>query len=314
MIKQDEARKKTNRLINEKSPYLLQHAYNPVNWYPWGEEAFTKAKEENRPIFLSIGYSTCHWCHVMEGESFEHQEVAGLLNNNFIPIKVDREERPDIDAVYMEICQAMNGRGGWPLTIIMTPEKVPFFVATYIPRESIAGRIGLIDLLPRINEIWINQRDKVDEQTSMVISHFSDKTAQETTVKDTIGENTLYLAFKHLEATFDKENGGFGDAPKFPSPHNLLYLLRYWHRSGDVKALEIVERTLQAMRAGGIYDHIGFGFHRYSTDSSWLVPHFEKMLYDQGMLAITYSEAYQATGKTGYAKTVREILEYVEKD
>ncbi|MEL4304588.1 thioredoxin domain-containing protein [Methanococcoides sp. LMO-2] len=313
-MNQDEKTRKPNRLIHERSPYLLQHAYNPVDWYPWGDEAFRKAKEENRPIFLSIGYSTCHWCHVMEEESFEHQEVADLLNNNFIPIKVDREERPDIDAVYMEVCQAMNGRGGWPLTIIMTPEKVPFVAATYIPRESIPGRIGLMDLLTQINGVWTDQPEKVEEQTSMVLSHFSAQATQKPPEKGTINENTLYLAFKHLEDTFDEENGGFGNAPKFPSPHNLLYLLRYWHRSGDEKALDIVERTLKAMRAGGIYDHIGFGFHRYSTDSSWLVPHFEKMLYDQGMLAIAYSEAYQATHKPEYAQTIREIFEYVERD
>lgn len=314
MTKQDKAGREPNRLINEKSPYLLQHAYNPVDWYPWGDEAFRKAKEQNRPIFLSIGYSTCHWCHVMEEESFENQEVANLLNNNFVPIKVDREERPDIDAVYMEVCQAMNGRGGWPLTILMTPEKVPFVAATYIPRESIAGRTGLTDLLIQINKVWTDQRDKVEEQTTMVLSHFSAQANRETPEKGTINENTLYLAFKHLVNSFDEENGGFGDAPKFPSPHNLLYLLRYWHRSGDEKALDIVERTLQAMRAGGIYDHLGFGFHRYSTDSYWLVPHFEKMLYDQGMLAIAYAEAYQATHKPEYAQTVREIFEYVERD
>ncbi|WP_440951936.1 thioredoxin domain-containing protein [Methanococcoides sp. FTZ1] len=313
----DQNNRKPNRLIHEKSPYLLQHAYNPVDWYPWGEEAFGKARDENRPIFLSIGYSTCHWCHVMEDESFENKEVADLLNNNFLPIKVDREERPDIDAVYMEVCQAMNGRGGWPLTIIMTPEKVPFVTATYIPRESIPGRIGLRDLLTQINDVWASQRDKVEEQTSMVLSHFSDRDAQRPHGKSgnaAINENTLYLAFKHLENNFDEENGGFGNAPKFPSPHNLLYLLRYWHRTGDEKALEIVERTLRAMRSGGIYDHIGFGFHRYSTDSYWLVPHFEKMMYDQGLLAIAYSETYQATHKPEYAQTIREIFEYVERD
>lgn len=310
----DDDNRKPNRLIHEKSPYLLQHAYNPVDWYPWGEEAFKKAKDEEKPIFLSIGYSTCHWCHVMEKESFEHQDLADLLNNNFVSIKVDREERPDIDAVYMEVCQAMNGNGGWPLTIIMTSEKVPFVAATYMPKESIPERIGLMELLPQINEIWTKEHHKIDEQTSMIRSHLSEQTAQKPMGEGTVDDNVLYLAFKHLEDTFDEENGGFGNAPKFPSPHNLMYLLRYWNRSGDERALEIVERTLSAMRSGGIYDHLGFGFHRYSTDSAWLVPHFEKMLYDQGMLAIAYSEAYQATGKTEYAGTIREIFEYIERD
>ncbi|SES86338.1 hypothetical protein SAMN04488587_1339 [Methanococcoides vulcani] len=310
----DQNNRKTNRLIHEKSPYLLQHAYNPVDWYPWEEEAFKKAKDEGKPIFLSIGYSTCHWCHVMEKESFEHQDLADLMNNNFVSIKVDREERPDIDAVYMEVCQAMNGNGGWPLTIIMTPEKVPFVAATYMPKESIPGHIGLMELLPQINEIWTKEHHKIEEQTSMIVSHFSEQTAQKPMGKGIIGDNVLYLAFKHLEDTFDEENGGFGNEPKFPSPHNLMYLLRYWNRSGDERALEIVEKTLSAMRSGGIYDHIGFGFHRYSTDSTWLIPHFEKMLYDQGMLAIAYSEAYQATGKTEYAGTIREIFEYIERD
>ncbi|WP_445475580.1 thioredoxin domain-containing protein [Methanococcoides methylutens] len=305
---------KPNRLVHEKSPYLLQHAYNPVDWYPWGEEAFKKAKDEDKPIFLSIGYSTCHWCHVMEKESFEHQDLADLMNNNFVSIKVDREERPDIDAVYMEVCQAMNGNGGWPLTIIMTPEKVPFVAATYIPKESFPGRIGLMELLPQINDIWNKEHHKIEEQTSMIHSHFSGKPSQKPSGEGKIGDNVLHLAFKHLEDTFDEENGGFGNAPKFPSPHNLIYLLQYWSRSGDKKALEIVERTLSAMRSGGIYDHIGFGFHRYSTDSTWLVPHFEKMLYDQGMLAIAYSQAYQATGKPEFADTVREIFEYIERD
>ncbi|UGV41470.1 thioredoxin domain-containing protein [Methanococcoides orientis] len=309
----DDDKRKPNRLVHEKSPYLLQHAYNPVDWYPWGTEAFKKAKDENKPIFLSIGYSTCHWCHVMERESFEHQDLADIMNNNFVAIKVDREERPDIDAVYMEVCQAMNGNGGWPLTIIMTPEKVPFVAATYMPKKSILGRIGLMELLPQINEIWTKEYHKIEEQTSMIRFHFSERTTKKPMGKGTIDDNVLYLAFKHLENTFDEENGGFGNAPKFPSPHNLMYLLRYWNRSGDERALKIVEKTLSAMRSGGIYDHIGFGFHRYSTDSTWLVPHFEKMLYDQGMLAIAYSEAYQATGKPEFAETVREIFEYVER-
>jgi uncharacterized protein YyaL (SSP411 family) len=301
-----------NRLINEPSPYLRQHAHNPVDWYPWGSEAFEKAQRENKPIFLSIGYSTCHWCHVMAHESFEHPEVARLMNEAFVSIKVDREERPDIDNVYMSACQVMTGSGGWPLSIIMTPDKKPFFAATYIPRESRFGLIGMMELIPHIRELWATRRGEALNLSNEIA------TVLRRTSQDTHGEEldgaTLELAYEQLSKRFDEQHAGFGSAPKFPTPHNLLCSLRYWKRGGNKRALEIVEATLQAMRRGGIYDHIGFGFHRYSTDSQWLVPHFEKMLYDQAMLAMAYTEAYQATGKEDYGKTAREIFTYVLRD
>ena len=248
-----------NRLALEKSPYLLQHARNPVDWYPWGDEAFERARREDRPIFLSIGYSTCHWCHVMERESFEDEGVARLMNEAFVCVKVDREERPDVDAVYMSACQAMTGSGGWPLTIIMAPDRRPFFAATYIPRTSLFGRMGMLELIPRIRELW-----NTDRQRALRIA--------------------------------DQIAGALRRAP------------------ADAAALQMVETTLQAMRRGGIYDQIGFGFHRYSTDARWLVPHFEKMLYDQALLAMAYVEAYQATGKAEYRRTVEEVFAYVLRD
>ncbi len=301
-----------NRLIFEKSPYLLQHADNPVDWYPWGPEAFEKARKENKPVFLSIGYSTCHWCHVMARESFEDSEVARLMNQVFVSIKVDREERPDIDNVYMMVCQMMTGSGGWPLTIIMTPDQKPFFAATYIPKERRFGRMGMLELIPRIKELWTTRRDEVlssaNEITAALQQVSQDAPGEE------LDETTLDLAYEQLAKRFDEQHGGFGGAPKFPTPHNFLFLLRYWKRTNTERALQMVEKTLQAMRRGGIYDHIGFGFHRYSTDSHWFVPHFEKMLYDQATLAIVYTEAYQATGKEEYAQTAREIFTYVLRD
>jgi uncharacterized protein YyaL (SSP411 family) len=301
-----------NRLRFEKSPYLLQHANNPVDWYPWGPEAFEKARRENKPIFLSIGYSTCHWCHVMEHESFEDPEVARLMNEVFVSIKVDREERPDLDNIYMTVCQMMTGSGGWPLTIIMTPDKKPFFAGTYFPKESRYGRIGMLDLIPRIKEIWVTKHDEVlksADQITAVLRQYSQEAPGEE-----LGEPTLRNAFEQLSQRFDEQHGGFGSAPKFPTPHNLLFLLRCWKRTGNEKALRMVEKTLQAMRRGGMYDHVGFGFHRYSTDSTWLVPHFEKMLYDQALLAMAYTEAYQATGKREYGETAREVFSYVLRD
>ncbi|CUU02120.1 hypothetical protein JGI1_00426 [Candidatus Thermokryptus mobilis] len=303
--------RKPNRLINENSPYLLQHAYNPIDWYPWCEEAFEKAKNENKPIFLSIGYSTCHWCHVMEKESFEDEEVAQILNENFISIKVDREERPDIDLAYMTICQAMTGHGGWPLTIIMTPDKKPFFAGTYIPKHSRYGRIGLIELLQRVVEIWKENRDKIESLAEQITGEIKEAVERVEIGNGIIDETTLTLAFKELEENFDPEYGGFGDAPKFPTPHNLMFLLRYWKRTGNKKALEMVEKTLIGMSLGGIYDHIGFGFHRYSTDRKWLVPHFEKMLYDQALISLTCAETYQATQKEKYATLCSEVFSYV---
>lgn len=301
-----------NKLINEKSPYLIQHAKNPVDWYPWGEEAFNKAYQEDKPIFLSIGYSTCHWCHVMAHESFEDKDVAELMNKIFISIKVDREERPDIDNIYMTVCQLMTGSGGWPLTIIMTPDKKPFFAGTYFPKQTRFGRIGLIDLIKRIKDLWNNQRSELLDSAEKIT--FSLQNIDQESPGDKITEKILKKTFQQLSIQYDSFNGGFGDRPKFPTPHNLLFLLRYWKRTGNKKALEMVENTLLSMRKGGIYDHIGFGFHRYSTDSKWLVPHFEKMLYDQALIAIAYIETYQATKKNIYKKSAQEIFEYVIRD
>jgi uncharacterized protein YyaL (SSP411 family) len=304
--------KKPNKLIDEKSPYLLQHAYNLIDWYPWGEEAFENARSEDKPIFLSIGYSTCHWCHVMEHESFEDSVVAQLMNEVFISIKVDREERPDIDNIYMTVCQMLTGSGGWPLTIIMTPDKKPFFAGTYFPKEERFGRMGMIELTRRINEAWKNNRDKIYESADNVSLAVSE--VGTTKGDKEIDEEVLRSAFKQLNDRYDRQSGGFGTSPKFPSPHNLTFLLRYWNRTGDNEALQMVESTLSKMYIGGIYDHVGFGFHRYSTDREWLVPHFEKMLYDQALLLNAYTEAYQATGNEKYSRIAEEIITYVLRD
>jgi uncharacterized protein YyaL (SSP411 family) len=305
-------KKHNNRLINEKSPYLLQHAHNPVDWYAWGPEAFEKARKENKPIFLSIGYSTCHWCHVMAHESFEDPEVARLMNEVFVCIKVDREERPDIDNIYMRVCQMMTGSGGWPLTIFMTPDKKPFFAGTYIPKESRFGRLGMLKLIPSIKEVWQTKHDEILKSADQITAGLNQLSAN--SMGTELDESTLRTAYAQLASRFDEQYGGFGSSPKFPSPQNLLFLLRYWQSTDDEKALRMVEKTLQSMRNGGMYDHIGFGFHRYSTDSRWLVPHFEKMLYDQAMLAMAYIEAYQATAKMEYGKTAKEIFSYVLSD
>ncbi|MFX0045914.1 MAG: thioredoxin domain-containing protein [Candidatus Hermodarchaeota archaeon] len=301
-----------NRLISEKSPYLLQHAYNPVDWHPWGEEAFELAKKQDKPIFLSIGYSTCHWCHVMAHESFENDEVAQLMNDTFVNIKVDREERPDIDRVYMEVAQLMTGRGGWPLTIIMTPDKEPFYAATYIPKESRYGQPGMMELIPKLSEIWESDRANISDVTSRIKDTLTQKKAEG--VGRNLDIDDIEMAFTLFSRRFDDRKGGFGSAPKFPSPHNLMFLLRYWKRTGDDWALHMVERTLRAMRDGGIFDHVGYGFHRYSTDANWLLPHFEKMLYDQAMLVFAYIEAFEATRKPEYARVANEIIEYVLRD
>jgi uncharacterized protein YyaL (SSP411 family) len=301
-----------NHLTNEKSPYLLQHVNNPVDWYSWGEEAFNKALNEDKPIFLSIGYSTCHWCHVMAHESFEDEDIAELMNDVFVSIKVDREERPDIDKIYMTVCQMMTGSGGWPLTIIMTPDKKPFFAGTYFPKQTRFGRMGLIDLVKRIKDLWANKRNEIMNSADQIT--FNLQNIDQESPGETFSESTLKKTFKQLSIQFDSVNGGFGDHPKFPTPHNLIFLLRYWKRTGDEKALEMVETTLQAMRKGGIYDHIGFGFHRYSTDSIWLVPHFEKMLYDQALIAMAYIETYQATKNNLYREAAQEIFSYVLRD
>jgi uncharacterized protein YyaL (SSP411 family) len=301
-----------NRLRSETSPYLLQHAGNPVDWYPWGDEAFRKAHEEDKPVFLSIGYSTCHWCHVMKRESFEDAEVARLMNETFVAVKVDREERPDIDGVYMTVCQLMTGSGGWPLTIIMTPDKVPFFAATYIPRDNRFGRVGMLDLIPRIRDIWMNKRDDISRTAASVTSAMEQ--LARLSPGERPGEAVLAEARDQLAERFDSIYGGFGGAPKFPSPHNLFFLLRQWKCTGEARYLDMVEKTLQAMRRGGIYDHVGFGFHRYSTDERWVLPHFEKMLYDQALLILAYVEAFQATGKVDYRDAIEEIAAYVLRD
>ncbi|UCF83364.1 MAG: thioredoxin domain-containing protein [Desulfobacteraceae bacterium] len=299
----------SNRLIDEKSPYLLQHANNPVNWYPWGEEAFQRAKKEDKPIFLSIGYATCHWCHVMAHESFEDEEVAGILNKHYIAIKVDREERPDVDKIYMAVCQAMTGRGGWPLSVFMTPEAKPFFAGTYFPKLSRMGMTGFMDILGQIAAMWEKDRPRIlkasEEITNAIQSSDSNRSGQ------AVNLDTLKKGHEQLTRAFDPNWGGFGTAPKFPTPHHLTFLLRWYKRNADPAALKMVEKTLDAMRKGGIFDHIGFGFHRYSVDKEWLVPHFEKMLYDQALLAIAYTEVYQVTGKATFGRVVREILTYV---
>ena len=304
--------KQPNRLIHEKSPYLLQHAYNPVDWYPWGDEAFEKARQEDKPIFLSIGYSTCHWCHVMERESFEDHEVAKLMNETFVSIKVDREERPDLDHIYMTVSQILTGSGGWPLNIIMTPDKRPFFAGTYIPKESRFGRLGMMDLIPRVKQVWKERRDEVLDSAEKIVGAL--KSVESEAPGEEPDTSTLDGAYQQLSQRFDERFGGFSKAPKFPTPHSLYFLLRYWKRTNNQEALQMLDKTLQEMRQGGIYDHVGFGFHRYSTDQEWLVPHFEKMLYDQAMLAMAYVEAYQAMGNEGYKRTAEEIFSYVLRD
>ncbi|WP_084511546.1 thioredoxin domain-containing protein [Desulfatibacillum aliphaticivorans] len=301
-----------NRLIFEKSPYLLQHAANPVDWRPWGDEAFEQAKKEDKPVFLSIGYSTCHWCHVMERESFEDPEAAALLNRHFICIKVDREERPDIDHVYMSVTQAMTGAGGWPMSVFLTPGKEPFYAGTYFPKEDHMGRPGLMRLATLLGELWKNERSKALNAAQQVVQALSQ--AQPKKGREELGPHTLGKAFAGLKASYDVQRGGFGRGNKFPTPHNLTFLLRYWKRTGDAEALAMVEKTLTAMRMGGIYDHVGFGIHRYATDPNWLLPHFEKMLYDQALTANALLEAYQATGKEEYATNAREIFTYVLRD
>jgi hypothetical protein len=304
---------KPNRLIREKSPYLLQHARNPVDWHPWSDEAFERARAENKPLFLSVGYSTCHWCHVMAHESFEDAEVARLMNEAFVCIKVDREERPDVDGIYMTVCQIMTGSGGWPLTILMTPDRRPFFAGTYIPKENRHGRIGMIELIQGVQRVWKSRHGEVLSSADQVTEALR-RASAESPAGDLPGKNACRAAFDALAGQFDGVNGGFGGAPKFPSPHHFLFLLRYGKRTGEPGALEMVEKSLAAMRRGGVYDQIGFGFHRYSTDARWLLPHFEKMLYDQAMLSLAYVETFQATGKAGYAKTAEEIFSYVLRD
>ncbi len=301
-----------NKLANEKSPYLLQHAENPVDWYPWGKEAFEKAKKEDKPVFLSIGYATCHWCHVMAHESFEDEQIAELMNRAFVNIKVDREERPDIDNTYMTICQMLTGQGGWPLTIIMTPDKKPFFAATYIPKESWQSRIGMTDLIPQIENAWQNRRNEINNSIDKILDNFS-KTLHISSSGEQLKEESLQNTFKELQNRYDEQFGGFGSSPKFPSPHILIFLMHLHRAKGNEKALEVAVHTLRQMRLGGIFDHVGGGFHRYSTDREWLLPHFEKMLYDQAMLMMAYTLGWQHTSKSLFKETVYSIVGYLEK-
>ena len=312
-----------NRLIHEKSPYLLQHAHNPVDWYPWGPAAFEQAAREGKPIFLSIGYSTCHWCHVMERESFEDPRIAALINRDFIPIKVDREEHPDVDQVYMSAVTALSGQGGWPLTVFLTPELKPFFGGTYFPPEKQWGRPGMTDILPAIAEAWRSRREELaasaEQLTAAVQAHLvgtqpSGSVDSGPWTVDGRMVELLHAGFNQAVATFDEVHGGFGGAPKFPRPHGLSFLLAYHARTGSSQALGMVTTTLDHLARGGIHDHLGGGFHRYSTDEQWLIPHFEKMLYDQALLARAYLEAYRLTKRAEYAAVARRIFEYVLRD
>ena len=299
----------TNRLAKSSSPYLLQHAHNPVDWYPWGDEAFEKARLEDKPIFLSIGYSTCHWCHVMAHESFEDEAVAKLMNENYVCIKVDREERPDIDQVYMAAATTLIGRGGWPLTIVMSHDKRPFFAGTYFPKESAPGRMGMLDLLPKITEAWKTQRAEIEGAADQIMHALHQKTPKQ--AGELLDGDVLAKASSDFKRNYDSSKGGFGSAPKFPSPHNLVFLLREGYRTDDSTISNMALHSLKEMRLGGIFDHIGFGFHRYSTDANWHVPHFEKMLYDQVNLMLAYTEAWELSRDPLFLQTVDEIFAYL---
>ena len=295
-----------NRLVFENSPYLLQHARNPIDWYPWGEEAFSKALEENKPVFLSIGYTTCHWCHVMEHESFEDEEVAELMNQDYICIKVDREERPDVDNVYMSVTQMMTGRGGWPMTVIMSPEKVPFFAGTYFPKSS------MTQLIPHFANIWKKERSKVTEVGNAIMQSLNEMQANR--AGGDLNGTHLDACFQALLKDYDSQHGGFGHKPKFPTAHTLSFLLRYHKRTGKKKALEMVVHSLNKIHQGGVYDQVGMGIHRYSVDEKWLAPHFEKMLYDQALFAQANLECFQITKSDYFARITEEILSYVIRD
>jgi uncharacterized protein len=302
--------KYTNRLLHETSPYLLQHAHNPVDWYPWGEEALARAKKEDKPILLSIGYSSCHWCHVMEKESFENEAIAGIMNERFINIKVDREERPDLDELYMHAVQVMTGSGGWPMTVFLTPDLIPFHAGTYFPPEDRGGMPGFPKILVVVSDYYRSHRGEVGKMEAQ-LKNALNQIAEIIPSKEVMSDKVLSKAFNTLESQFDPIYGGFGNAPKFPSSMALSFLLRYWKSTGSKKALEMVEKTLEKMANGGIYDHLGGGFHRYSVDNRWLIPHFEKMIYDNALLSRTYFEAYQGTQKERYGRVGEEILNYV---
>ncbi len=301
-----------NRLIHEKSPYLQQHAFNPVDWYPWGEEAFQKAREEDKPIFLSVGYSTCYWCHVMEREVFENNELADLMNQYAVNIKIDREERPDVDRIYMKALQAMSGHGGWPMSVFLTHDLKPFYAATYIPPYPKHGIPGFGDVLRAIHNVWKNERDKITETGQQVFDHLA-RAASPDLPKHELDDKILHNGFTRINEAFDPVNGGFGDAPKFPTPVMFNFLFSYYARTGEKSAIDMPLFTLRKMANGGIYDHIGGGFHRYATDAKWHVPHFEKMLYDQAQLVSSYIDAYQITGEDFYASVAKDVLNYVKR-
>lgn len=299
-----------NHLKHETSPYLLQHAENPVNWYPWGSEAFERAKEEDKPVFLSIGYSTCHWCHVMAHESFEDKQIAEILNKYFISIKVDKEERPDIDSIYMSVCQAFTGSGGWPMTIIMTPDQKPFFAGTYFPKQSKYGRIGLGDLLLTLHSKWMTERESLLQSAEDIL----DFLRKDGEIPEASRRNLVEDALNLFDRSFDSKHGGFGDAPKFPVPHNLLFLLQQYEKHGDERLLQMAEKTLVQMYRGGLFDHIGGGFCRYSTDKAFLVPHFEKMLYDNALLILAYCKAYEVTRNPLYRDIAEKTAKYILRE
>lgn len=300
----------TNRLANETSPYLLQHKDNPVDWYPWGEEAFEKAEKENKIIFLSIGYSTCHWCHVMERESFEDEKTAEVLNKDFVAIKVDREERPDLDTIYMAFCQAMTGSGGWPLNLFLTPKKVPFYAGTYFPKKSMYGQPAFVDLLNQVAKIWTENPAELfmhSEKARVAVASAFKPRGEEALSGEIIRET-----YETLKSNYDEKYGGFSEKPKFPSPHQMLFLLRYYKAAGEMEALEMVKGQLEGMAKGGLMDHAGGGFARYSVDERWEIPHFEKMLYDNALIAESYIEAYAITKKDRFKNVSEELFHYIE--
>jgi uncharacterized protein len=302
-----------NRLLHETSPYLRQHAHNPVDWYPWGQEALDRARQLDRPIFLSIGYSACHWCHVMERESFEDPDVARILNEHFVSIKVDREERPDLDQIYMTAVQMLTGQGGWPMSMFLTPDIKPFYGGTYFPPDDRYGRPSFRRVLLALVDAWQNRRDEITRSSAQITEHLRDA-GRVRRGEGELSPELLQKAVGQLARAFDPVHGGIGSAPKFPHPMELRLLLRAWKRSGDEDALRMARLTFDRMAMGGIYDHLGGGFHRYSTDERWLVPHFEKMLYDNALLTQAYLEAYQATGAAPYRRVVEETLAYVRRE
>jgi uncharacterized protein YyaL (SSP411 family) len=306
-----------NRLVREKSPYLIQHAHNPVDWYPWGEDAFAKARRENKPIFLSVGYSTCHWCHVMAHESFESEEVAAIMNREFVNIKVDREERPDVDRVYMTFVQATTGGGGWPMSVWLTPDLKPFVGGTYFPPEDRYGQPGFKKVLERIAAAWKDNHDKIVEQGGKIVAALRESQSTPE-AEGKIDAAILDAAYRQIERSYDPKEGGFGSAPKFPRPVTLNFLSRFYARDpkseSGKQAVEMALFTLRKMAAGGMHDHLGGGFHRYSVDRYWHVPHFEKMLYDQAQLAVAYLDAFQITQDQQYQSVARDILDYIARD